>query len=178
MSKPIEIDNRQTQPGFTRQIAEMMRRCVKETMDRFDMLDNCEVYISLVSPHAIRRLNAQYRDMDSVTDVLSFPTIDWQGARAGHIETLPFSPDRNIETGRIMLGDVIICYQRAMEQAGEYGHEPVRELGFLSVHGVLHLMGFDHQTNPDEERMNAIAESVLHALNITRIQAVVQDDEK
>ena len=178
MSKPIQIDNRQRTPGFSRQLSESMRRCVDETLARFALSRNCEVYISLVSPRTVRQLNTRYRNMDAVTDVLSFPTIDWQNGQPGRIETLTAPPDSNIETGRIMLGDIIICFDRAMQQAEDYGHSLMRELCFLTVHGVLHLLGFDHQTPSDEMWMNTMTESILDAFDIVRTKSVVQDDEK
>ena len=86
------------------------------------------------TPQHIRDLNRDFRHIDRVTDVLTFPA--WEGED-------PLSGDG-------YLGDIMICYERAKEQASEYGHSLARELAFLTVHGVLHLLGYDHMT-PDEE---------------------------
>lgn len=114
----------------------------------------------------ILRLNREYRAQDCVTDVLSFPANDLvrpirEYENAPVLETDP-------DTGETILGDIAVCVQRAEEQAGEYGHSLLRELCFLTVHGTLHLMGYDHGSEEDEKRMADKAETILHQLGIHR----------
>jgi probable rRNA maturation factor len=114
----------------------------------------------------IRRLNAQYRAQDCVTDVISFPANELDrpiGAyeRAPVLETDP-------ETGESLLGDIAICVERAWAQAEAYGHSVRRELCFLAVHGTLHLMGYDHKLKEDEQNMTEKTEMILNRLEINR----------
>ncbi len=121
--------------------------------------------ILFVDNQEIRQMNSDFRNIDSVTDVLSFPANDLGApiseSDAGGLEIDP-------ETGEIVLGDIAICVDRAEEQALEYGHSLLRELCFLAVHGAYHLMGYDHMDTEDEERMTEKQEQVLNQLGIYR----------
>lgn len=129
--------------------------------------NDIEMSLSFVSPDEIRELNKQYRNVDSVTDVLSFPTVDNPERKV--INLSDFAPDSiNIETGKLNIGDVIICLERAKEQAAEYNHSLKRELCFLSLHGLLHLLGYDHITSDDEKQMFALQDEILNKMRITR----------
>ena len=113
--------------------------------------DNCEVSISIVSADEIRLLNRDYRGKDTSTDVLSFPV------------------NANLAVGAgCPLGDIVICIEIAKLQADEFGHSFDRELAFLLVHGVLHLLGYDHETPEDETKMRAACDEILGMLNISR----------
>ena len=126
-----------------------------------------EMSLSIVTPQEIQQLNKQFRGIDSVTDVLSFPTID--NPERGVLDVNAFRQDAiNPKTGKLNIGDVIICLDRAKEQAAEYGHSLKRELCFLSLHGLLHLLGYDHVEPQDEEQMNALQEEILQRNRITR----------
>ena len=123
--------------------------------------------LSFVAPDEIKELNKQYRNVDSVTDVLSFPTIDNPERKV--IDMSQFTTDSiNPETGKLNIGDVIICLERAKEQAAEYNHSLKRELCFLSLHGLLHLLGYDHLTPEDENQMFALQDEILNKMHITR----------
>ncbi len=122
--------------------------------------------ILFVDEAEIRRLNAQYRAQDCVTDVLSFPANDLdrpicEYEKAPTLETDP-------ETEETVLGDIAVCTERAEEQAEQYGHSMLRELCYLTVHGTLHLMGYDHKLKEDERKMTKKAETVLYQLGINR----------
>ena len=107
--------------------------------------------ILLTTGDVIRQLNRDFRHIDRVTDVLTFPAWeDADGAEDGY------------------LGDVAICLERAAEQAEEYGHCLERELAFLSVHGALHLMGYDHMTPEEEESMISRQTEILNEMGLTR----------
>lgn len=126
--------------------------------------DKLEMSVSIVSPEEIRQLNKQFRNVDSVTDVLSFPTVD---AKRSVINTEDFE-DINPDSGRLNLGDVIICLERAKQQAAEYGHSLKREMCFLTLHGLLHLLGYDHMNKADEEQMFALQKEILQQAKISR----------
>lgn len=107
----------------------------------------------------IRALNAKERGKDAVTDVLSFPLEEFEkGVPEGYRPVISPLP----------LGDIVLCPARAVEQAGQYGHSVVREMAFLSVHSMLHLLGYDHMTQQDEKIMFERQEKILQEMSITR----------
>ena len=118
-----------------------------------------------VDSEEIRRLNREMRDTDKVTDVLSFPALDGICGKEIRGEDHPFETD---EEGRLLLGSVVVCKQRAREQAEEYGHSYERELHYLLVHGVMHCLGYDHMTDEERAVMREREETVLKKLGITR----------
>ncbi|MDE6585548.1 MAG: rRNA maturation RNase YbeY [Clostridia bacterium] len=113
----------------------------------------------------IRRLNREMRQTDSVTDVLSFPSLD--GIKGKKINKADFATDCD-EDGNVFLGSIAICTKRAKEQAEEYGHSYERELHYLATHGLFHLLGYDHMTDEDKSEMREREERVLSKLNLTR----------
>ena len=123
-----------------------------------------EMSLSIVSPEQIQELNKSFREVDKVTDVLSFPTCD--NPTRGAITVV--CEDVNPETDLVNIGDIVICLERAKEQAKEYGHSLKRELAFLSLHGLLHLLGYDHIEEEDEKQMIALQKEILDQAGITR----------
>lgn len=114
----------------------------------------CEVSLSVIEPDEIRSINAQFRGIDSVTDVLSFPQFD----------------DLNIieNDEEICLGDVVICDEAAHSQAAEYGHTYEREFVYLFVHSMLHLLGYDHMQEDEKADMRAREEEVMSEIGLIR----------
>ena len=123
------------------------------------------VEISFMSEEGIRALNLEYRNIDKVTDVLSFPAMDAIKGKALRAAEHPFELD---EEGRLFLGSIAICQERAREQAAEYGHSYERELYYLATHGILHCLGYDHEDEKDKEEMRAREEEVMQKLKLTR----------
>lgn len=121
-------------------------------------VEGAEVAVSIVSDWRIRELNGKYRGMDAVTDVLSFAMR----------ETVDGVPSPGDGAGAAALGDVVVSWPRTKAQAKEYGHGLERELAFLVVHGLLHLLGYDHQSTEDEQVMVGRQEQVLSSLGFTR----------
>lgn len=136
---------------LVRQMTEAAEICVGE-----EGLDPhfCEVSFSFADEEEIRRLNAAYRDKDAVTDVLSFPQYD-------DLREL----DNEEE---ICLGDVVICGRVARRQAEEYGHSYERELLYLFVHSILHLLGYDHMEEEEKRQMRIREEHVMEKIGLTR----------
>ena len=119
--------------------------------------ENYEVDVSIVNDEMIKEMNKEFRNIDSATDVLSFPL----GENGVY--------DVNPETEALMLGDIVISVDHALHQADLYGHGIEREIAFLTVHSMLHLLGYDHETSPLEERiMREKEEGVLEKLGISR----------
>lgn len=120
---------------------------------KYEKLDNVEFNVIFVDSKKIREINREYRGIDRVTDVISFALED--------NEKIEF------EFGRL-LGDIYICIDRMKEQAKEYGHSLMREQGFLTVHGLLHLLGYDHQTKEEEKVMFERQELILDGYGLKR----------
>jgi probable rRNA maturation factor len=120
--------------------------------------EDSEVSVTFVSNERIHEINREYRDKDAPTDVISFAMEE---IGEGEIELI------GVELPRV-LGDIIISIPRAEEQAKEYGHSFIRELGFLSVHGFLHLLGYDHMEKEEEEKMFSRQKEILDDYGLTR----------
>uniref|UniRef100_I5AQS4 Endoribonuclease YbeY n=1 Tax=Eubacterium cellulosolvens (strain ATCC 43171 / JCM 9499 / 6) TaxID=633697 RepID=I5AQS4_EUBC6 len=129
-----------------------------------------EVSITFVDDEEIRRVNREFRGIDKVTDVLSFPVTqftppaDFSILEDDEAAADSFDP----ESGELQLGDILISVSRAMKQAEEYGHSLKREIGFLIAHSVLHLMGYDHMTEEEATVMEKKQARYLEDLGITR----------
>ena len=121
--------------------------------------------IIFVSAEEIRALNAKHRAKDAVTDVPSFPTLE--NIRGKRIKKSDFPYDIE-EDGTLFIGSIAICEQRAHEQAEEYGHSYERELHYLIVHGLCHLLGYDHEEEADKREMREKEERILSKMGITR----------
>ena len=113
-----------------------------------------EISLTLVDAEEIQTLNRDYRNVDKVTDVLSFPQFD-------DLNELP-------EDEEILLGDVVICRQQAEAQAEEFGHSVEREMVYLFIHSVCHLLGYDHMEEDEKAEMRAKEESVMERIQVTR----------
>ena len=119
--------------------------------------------MTITDKNEIRALNREHRNKDSVTDVLSFPMLEFD--ENGNITDC----DYDFDDDYVVLGDIVICAQRAMEQAEEYGHSFVREIAFLTIHSMLHLLGYDHENNTDMEQiMFKKQEEILSQMGIIR----------
>ena len=116
--------------------------------------ERAEISLTLVSLEEIRELNRDYRDVDRETDVLSFPQFEC-------VEDMP-------EFGELCLGDVVICLDKVEEQAKEFGHSFERELIYLFVHSLLHLLGYDHMEEEEKKEMRQREEQVMTAIDLNR----------
>lgn len=123
-------------------------------------------YLELVfsGSEEIRQVNKRTRDMDSVTDVLSFPALNC--IKTFNKKNYPYEYD--VELKKVFLGSIMICPDVAVIQAKEFGHSEKRENAYLFLHGLLHLLGFDHENEEDKKKMRATEEQVLEKLNIIR----------
>lgn len=124
--------------------------------------DGAELSVTFVTNERIQEVNREYRDKDQPTDVISF-ALEEQGE--GEIEIIGLDQPR-------MLGDIIISIPRAKEQAEDYGHSFMRELGFLAVHGFLHLLGYDHMTEEDEKEMFTKQKEILNNYGLKRSENI------
>ena len=143
---------------------EEMERAAEEAFSRLALEGECLVEIEYMDKEDMRALNARTRGVDSATDVLSFPALDEIAPFT--YENYPFEYDDM--SGGVMLGSIVICREVAERQAEEYGHSAGREMTYLFVHGLLHLLGYDHEKEEDKTLMRAKEEEVLSAIGINR----------
>ncbi len=127
---------------------------------------NLSAEITFCTPEEIREINKNERGKDAVTDVLSFPSLNLIAGEVIKKKNYPFDVDP--ETNGIFIGSIIICTERAKEQAQEYGHSLSREFYYLAVHGLLHLFGFDHEVESDKAVMREMEEEILAVIGAVR----------
>lgn len=139
-----------------------LERIVGQCLSYENIDYGCEVGVTFVDDDAIRTLNREHRKLDRKTDVLSFPML----SDVRSVEKTDIDP----ETGLVYLGDVVISVETAMRQAEEFGHSLEREIAFLTVHSMMHLMGYDHIGESDRRIMRTHEEAVLNELNIKRTE--------
>ena len=161
--------NHQIRIGFSTEVENedevraLVEKCARNVLSRENVDFPAEIDITVVDADTIREMNAEYRSKDSVTDVLSFPMYEFYNGEPR--EELDEEPD----TGCVMLGDMILCYTRACEQAKEFGHSAARECGYLPTHSMLHLLGYDHERNDEDTRlMRSKEEEYMNAIGLTR----------
>ena len=151
----VFIKNDQKKIPVTPVLRRLIRSAVSAALSYEGFVRDAEVSVTLTDDDAIRELNRSYRQIDRPTDVLSFPLYEKDELEAAE------SP--------VALGDVVISLERAEKQAAEYGHSPERETAFLTVHSILHLLGYDHETSEaDEADMFARQEAILTKMGLTR----------
>lgn len=137
---------------------ELVENLLQHASKVLDLVDDSEVSITFVDNPAIQQINKEYRGKDQPTDVISF-ALEEMGE--GEVEIVGADLPR-------VLGDIIISIDRAKEQAEEYGHSFERELGFLAVHGLLHLLGYDHMNEADEKIMFGKQDEILSSFGLGR----------
>ncbi len=142
MKLRIYFENEQEKFPVTYNLKMLLREAIETTLDFEDFGNICEVSVTFTDNAGIQELNKKFRQMDKPTDVLSFPLFDFEG----ECEEPPI--DEMISN----LGDIVISLEKAHEQAEEFGHSFKRETAFLTVHSMLHLLGYDHEKSEEEDR--------------------------
>ena len=166
MTKVI-ITNEQKEVKIPTGVRLLVRRCCNAVLLYEEFKEPAEVSVTFVDDERIHSLNKEYRDVDSSTDVLSFPL----GENGVY--------DKNNDTGALLLGDIVISIPTAVRQAKTYGHSLQREIGFLTVHSMLHLLGYDHVNGGMEEvRMREKEERVLTELGLKRNNSYYMDENE
>ena len=153
----VQISNLQKEIKIPTGIRLLIRKCGHAVLQSEEMHGNYEVSVSFLDDAEIRELNRNFRKIDAATDVLSFPTKK----EDGRFET-------NRETGAAMLGDIAISVPKVYSQADQFGHSIQREFAYLTVHSMLHLLGYDHEAAEDKARMRTEEERVLAAAGLMR----------
>jgi probable rRNA maturation factor len=164
-SVKVIISNEQKKVKIPTGIRLLIRRCCHAVLELENFEGSAEVSVTFVDNERIHELNKEYRNIDRETDVLSFPL-----GENGEYDT-------NIDTGAKVLGDIVISIEKAVEQAQLYNHPLQREVGFLTVHSMLHLLGYDHENGGlDEVRMREKEETVLTQIGWKRSNSYYMGD--
>lgn len=154
----IRIHADKDELGISRKIVELIRAAAIVALDCENVKFDCVIEVTLTDDEGIREINREQREIDSATDVLSFPALSGED---GCISPAPYDFDQR--TGRLFLGDIVISIPRARAQGVEFGHGLLREVAFLTVHSVMHLLGYDHVDT--EERRVLMREHEERALS-------------
>ncbi len=158
MENEILITNDQEKIEITAEIEELIKKSCIAVLENEEIEDSCEISVTFVDNRQIAVLNGDFRNKPVATDVLSFPL-----GEDGYY-------DENPETGALMLGDIVISLEKALEQADLYGHSVEREVAFLTVHSMHHLLGYDHENGGDEALlMRKKEEEVLLKMGLPRV---------
>lgn len=158
MNLTVYYENEQNAIPVTYKLKMLIRRAIAETLAFEQYGNDVEVSVTLTDSEGIQDLNLRFRGMDAPTDVLSFPLFDFEG----ETDEPPVDEIQN------MLGDIVLNLERTQAQAEEFGHSFEREAAFLTVHSMLHLLGYDHETgDEDEADMRARQRAVMERMGLT-----------
>lgn len=164
MSITIE---KEVEESFAFDYETLIKNVVEKSLDYIECPYETEISVTITDNKGIQIINNEFRNIDKPTDVLSFPMIEY--ITPGEFDFLDEVDDAfNPETGELVLGDIVVNIEKVKEQANEYGHSEVRELGFLIAHSMLHLFGFDHIEENEMKIMEQKQENILEELGIKR----------
>jgi probable rRNA maturation factor len=165
----IFIDNRQNKIDYNKKIEELLINVIEYTLREESVLKEFEVSIILVDNEGIRELNNEFRNIDSSTDVLSFPMLDFNYGKVYKEVYKDFDfDDTYLDNGMLILGDMALSLEKALDQSREYAHSFNREIAYLTVHSMLHLLGYDHIKESDKLTMRKREEEILAKLDLQR----------
>lgn len=158
----VIITNNQKTVKIPTGLRMLIRRCCNAVLKLENFEGPAEISVTFTDNEQIRKLNAQYRNKDAATDVLSFP----MGENGVY--------DTNHDTGAKILGDIVLSMEKAMEQAETFGHSLQRETAYLTAHSVLHLLGYDHMENMERVRMREKEELVMEQLGLPASSSYIE----
>jgi probable rRNA maturation factor len=161
MINEIYIEDACTNPSLDESAQRLIEKVVCTTLQYEKIEEPCYVSVTIVDEEEIKDINREHRNIDKVTDVLSFPVVN----------LLDGKNEKNAGDyfeDKLILGDVVLCAKRAKEQSIEFGHSYERELGYLTCHSILHLIGYDHETDCEREVMRQKEEAVMELAGLKR----------
>ena len=157
------IENEQDKLDFTAELENIIQQAVSVTLDTVGGKDtDFEVSVLITDNEGIHEINKEFRNIDAPTDVLSFPVLEFDEDGVMIEETGDYDGDF------LLLGDIVISLEKAKEQSEQFGHSLLREVGFLTVHSTLHLLGFDHMEEPYATVMRAREKEITEKMNLKR----------
>jgi probable rRNA maturation factor len=165
----IYVDNRQNVLDVNNEFIEKLKNVIEFALKEEKVDIKCEVSLVFVDNEEIKEINNDTRGINKETDVLSFPMLEYEDKKVFKemYSDYKFSPS-DFDGEELVLGDVVLSLEKALEQSEEYSHSYEREAAYLVVHSVLHLLGYDHMEEEDKKLMRSREEDILDKLNITR----------
>lgn len=165
----IYVDNRQEKVEVSENFIEHLKKMINFALKEEDVKISSEISLLFVDNEQIREINKETRNIDKATDVLSFPMLDYMDKKVfkevykdNNFSKVDFDGED------LVLGDIVLSLERALEQSKEYNHSYEREASYLVVHSVLHLLGYDHMEDEEKIIMRNREEEILNALDIRR----------
>ena len=157
------FENEQDKLPFTKELEDIIKKAVETTLSMLDWGEVlCQVSVTITDNEKIREINSLYRNIDRETDVLSFPIIEFTEDGEAIVT------DGDYEGDTLLLGDIVISLEKALSQSEEYGHSLLREVGFLTLHSALHLMGFDHIDEAEGDIMRTWEKRIAEKMDLKR----------
>ena len=165
----IFIDNRQEKIDVSDSLTSHLEKVIAFVLKEECVKEECEISLVFVDNDEIKNINRETRNIDKVTDVLSFPMLDYEKGKVYKDLYLDFKFDSTFfDDGNLVLGDIVISLERSLEQSVEFNHSFFRETSYLVIHSVLHLLGYDHMEEDEKKIMREREEVILEKLNIPR----------
>ena len=157
----IDIQNEQDKFEYTPHMEKLIEDVISEALKQENFTEDAFVSVTLTDNESIREINNEQRGIDSATDVLSFPVLEFEDGQM-------LAGVGDYYEDKLILGDIVLSLERAEEQRIEFGHSFDREMGYLICHSVLHLLGYDHEDESEREIMRRKEENTLNVLSLTR----------
>ncbi|MDF2502841.1 MULTISPECIES: rRNA maturation RNase YbeY [Clostridium] len=165
----IFIDNRQNKIDFSLENEKIIRDIIDYALKEEGVNIDYEVSVILIDNEEIKEINREMRDIPRITDVLSFPMLDYpEGSIYKEAYRENKFDDTFLDEGKLVLGDIALSLERAKEQSIDFGHSFIRECSYLTIHSVLHLLGYDHMIEEEKTIMRKREEEILNKFNINR----------
>jgi probable rRNA maturation factor len=165
----IFIDNRQNKIEVGNELEDTVKEIITHALKEECLSIEYEVSVIFVDNDEIREINRNYRNIDKSTDVLSFPMLNYPKTSVFKDIYVDYKFDiSDLGEGKLILGDIALSLERALEQSKEYNHSFLREVCYLIVHSVLHLLGYDHMEDLDKDKMRNREEEILNKFNLHR----------
>ena len=163
------VIEKETDDSFDFDYEEAAKSIIDQALDYLNCPYEVQLNLTLTDNEGIHAINKEYRQIDRPTDVLSFPLVDYPEPNVFPKSIEDDAEDYfDLDTGELMLGDIIISVEKCKEQAKEYGHSELREYSFLIVHSMLHLFGYDHMEDDERTVMEEKQREILDKAGITR----------
>lgn len=165
----IYKDNRQDKIHIDEKLSSTIDQIIDYALREEEVLIPYEVSVIYTDNEGIREINRDTRDIDKATDVLSFPMLDYENQKVFKqcYKNFKFS-HIDLNEGNLVLGDIVLSLERAKEQSEEFGHSFQREVCYLIIHSILHLLGYDHMQEEEKREMRTREEEILNKFEITR----------
>lgn len=165
----IYIDNRQDKLEITEEFKKKLEDVCLFALKEEEVEIDTEISMIFIDNEGIKDINQENRGIDRETDVLSFPMLDYPEKKVyKEVYKDYVFTEIDLDEGRLVLGDIVLSLEKALEQSNEYNHSYEREVAYLTVHSILHLLGYDHMEEEDKKMMRTREEEILNKLNIIR----------